>query len=114
MAEEILVIDQEMVTLAELAPLTEQFLNYYDDLQEFTDRMQRFEKKYSFSSSEFYTRWKTGQLGDDADFFEWYAYYESHRRVTQKILKLGEELYAVLSVLLSRSVEKQGPDVGAY
>jgi hypothetical protein len=40
---------------------------------EFLKDCQRFEDKYHFSSDEFLERFESGELGDDADFFSWYA-----------------------------------------
>lgn len=41
--------------------------------EEFLNDCKVFEDKYHFSSSEFLERFESGELGDDADFFSWYA-----------------------------------------
>lgn len=33
-----------------------------------------FEKKYHFSTQTFLKKFESGQLGDDADYFDWYAF----------------------------------------
>lgn len=43
------------------------------------DKLRDFEKKYSLSSAEFYERFQKGNIGDDQDFFEWKALFESVR-----------------------------------
>jgi len=35
-----------------------------------------FEQKYAMSSEDCYNRFNNGELGDDADFFEWTGLYE--------------------------------------
>ncbi len=35
--------------------------------------------------ADFYARWKDGQLGDETDFFEWFAYCDTYRRLVEKI-----------------------------
>ncbi len=35
-----------------------------------------FEKQYGWPTSAFYERFEKGELGDDADFFEWSATWE--------------------------------------
>ena len=40
---------------------------------EFLKDCKVFEDKYHFSSDEFLERFESGELGDDADFFSWYA-----------------------------------------
>ena len=43
-------------------------LSYYEKIK------GKFEEKYSISSEEFMTKFENGELGDDQDFFDWYAY----------------------------------------
>lgn len=40
---------------------------------EFLKDCKAFEDKYHFSSDEFLERFESGELGDDADYFSWYA-----------------------------------------
>ena len=40
---------------------------------EFLKDCRTFEGKYNFSSDEFLTRFESGELDDDADYFSWYA-----------------------------------------
>lgn len=40
---------------------------------QFQKQCAEFESKYGFSSDEFMQRFEAGELGDDADFFDWFA-----------------------------------------
>lgn len=39
-------------------------------------RVKQQENQYRMSSEEFYPRFRSGELGDDMDYFEWNVYYE--------------------------------------
>ena len=49
-----------------------------------SEEMREFEEQYGLSSDEFYAKWENGQLGDDTDFFEWFAYCYTFRRLVEK------------------------------
>ena len=36
--------------------------------------LQEFEKKYQLSTQTFLERFESGQMGDEADYFDWYAF----------------------------------------
>ncbi|MBW2663891.1 MAG: hypothetical protein JRD93_18405 [Deltaproteobacteria bacterium] len=36
--------------------------------------LQVFEEKYQLSTKTFLERFEAGQMGDDADYFDWYAF----------------------------------------
>lgn len=40
------------------------------------NRLKNFESHYQMSSDNFYQRFRSGELGDDIDFFEWSVFYE--------------------------------------
>lgn len=40
------------------------------------DQLAVFEDRYGLTTSEFYERFERGEIGDDADFFEWSATLE--------------------------------------
>jgi len=40
------------------------------------DQLAVFENRYGLPTSEFYERFERGEMGDDADFFEWSATWE--------------------------------------
>ena len=36
--------------------------------------LQEFEKKYQLGTQTFLKRFEAGQMGDEADYFDWYAF----------------------------------------
>lgn len=40
------------------------------------DQLAVFEDRYGLTTPEFYERFERGEMGDDADFFEWSATWE--------------------------------------
>jgi midasin (ATPase involved in ribosome maturation) len=40
------------------------------------NRVKQYENQYRMSSEEFYPRFRSGELGDAMDYFEWNVYYE--------------------------------------
>lgn len=60
-----------------------QRFEHYDGL------CRKFEQKYSISSDEFIRQFDAGSLGDDADYFDWYA--------ARRGLDLWRERYEILS-----------------
>lgn len=81
---DLLATEQGLIALEEIEPVARQLLSYYDDLKCLSKEMRRFEKQYGFSSDDFYAKWKNGQLGDETDFFEWFAYCDTYRRLVGK------------------------------
>jgi hypothetical protein len=50
--------------------------NIQQQIRELETDLQVFEQQYQLSSADFYQQFKTGQLGDEADFVEWSAFYQ--------------------------------------
>ena len=46
------------------------------ELARLQERLGKFEEQYLISSAEFYRQFRTGEMGDEADFFEWSAFYQ--------------------------------------
>jgi hypothetical protein len=40
------------------------------------DQLAVFESRYGLTTPEFYERFERGEMGDDADFFEWSATWD--------------------------------------
>jgi len=59
-------------------------------LDRFRERLNEFEEEYDMSSEEFMDKFESGELGDDEDFFEWYAVYRSKVHWEEKTCKLRE------------------------
>lgn len=59
------------------------------NLKRYHQRLQEFEQRYHMDSQTFATRFRQGELGDEADWFEWeyvlQAYQETARQL--KILE---------------------------
>lgn len=51
-------------------------------------RLDQLETDYQMTSSEFYSRFHQGELGDEADFFEWSALYEMYQAVSARLVEL--------------------------
>jgi len=44
-----------------------------------------YEAQYQMASEEFYTRFRTGELGDEMDFVEWSVFYEMYQALLERI-----------------------------
>ncbi len=51
--------------------------------------LRAFEERHQMSSELFFERFQRGELGDDADFFEWSAMYDMCRSVQERLAKLS-------------------------
>ena len=54
--------------------------------------LARFEQRYGINSADFYARYQAGQMGDDADVFEWNALYKMHSRLADAVKSLQGQL----------------------
>ncbi len=54
--------------------------------------LAQFEQQYGMSSSEFYRRFESGDLGDAMDFFEWSGLWELRQRLAGQINQLERSL----------------------
>jgi len=57
-----------------------------------SDQLKKFEEKHSLISSEFYTRYESGQMGDEMDFVEWAATVEMLANVKKRIALLEKKI----------------------
>ena len=46
------------------------------ELLDLENRLKAFESQYQMSSDKFYHRFRSGELGDEIDSFEWSVFYE--------------------------------------
>lgn len=53
-----------------------QIAKYRSEMKDISQELAAFEQKYAMSSEDCYQRFNAGELGDDADFFEWTGLYE--------------------------------------
>jgi len=56
----------------------------------FEEEMRKFESKHGLSSKEFYKRFESGELGDDEDYFTWWAAIQAHESIKTRIETLQE------------------------
>lgn len=54
-------------------------------------QMRHFEATYKMTSAAFYRRFQTGELGDDADLFEWSALYQMWVAVESQLQTVRDE-----------------------
>jgi hypothetical protein len=62
--------------------------NALRELAEIDVRLRLFEGQYVMASEEFYKRFQEGELGDNADFFEWSACYDMARSIHERLQNL--------------------------
>lgn len=55
------------------------------------ERLRCFEERYQLASADFYRRFQAGELGDDADLFEWSAFYHMWVSALAHLTSLGHE-----------------------
>ena len=60
--------------------------------EQYKREMEKFEEIYSLKSEEFIKKFNNGEMGDDLDFFEWYASVDSYNRVEKRQKFLMENL----------------------
>jgi hypothetical protein len=59
--------------------------NPVDELLELAHELQEYERKYEMSSSEFFERFRRGELGDDMDWIEWAGVYQLFQRLKRRV-----------------------------
>ena len=50
--------------------------------------LDQFESQYALKSSEFYKKFKRGEMGDDMDFFEWYGVWRMYQNTLNSLKTL--------------------------
>ncbi|GFP18684.1 hypothetical protein HKBW3S42_00491 [Candidatus Hakubella thermalkaliphila] len=55
------------------------------DLDDVESRIKAFEGKYQIGCDEFLARYRTGELGDHADYLEWYALCDMANRLRERM-----------------------------
>ncbi|NIA11027.1 MAG: hypothetical protein GWP10_15185 [Nitrospiraceae bacterium] len=61
------------------------------ELDSLTVHLRAFEQQYHLSSEEFHRQFEAGKMGDDADMFEWDAFYLMWLSTRQKLEALQTE-----------------------
>lgn len=58
-------------------------------LGRYKKRLTAFESQYEMESDEFAARFNAGELGDDADWFEWQYVLDAYRKTLRQLRLLG-------------------------
>lgn len=66
-------ISSDMVKSAVIRTIKYKIEEINQKLNDISENMKYFETKYGMKTEDFYTKFKTGVLEDDMDFFEWKA-----------------------------------------
>jgi hypothetical protein len=74
------IIDQTITKLLDYA--TER---HQRELEDLTTKLRVLEEQFGMTSDLFYTKFHSGELGDDEAFFRWDALIEIQRRLTQRL-----------------------------
>ena len=69
-----------------------QIAKYRANIEQLQLEFKSFEDRYKMSSEDFYNKFESGKLGDDADFFEWAGLYENHLLYTDRIKSLEDAI----------------------
>jgi len=71
--------------------LKREYSLYSNAMAFYKKTLQEFEKKYQLSTETFLERFEAGQMGDDADYFDWYAFAKllALWRETQSAIRLA-------------------------
>ncbi|MFH1096321.1 MAG: hypothetical protein ABH886_10055 [Candidatus Desantisbacteria bacterium] len=59
------------------------------DVMLLNNDLQKIENRFKMDSSTFFKKWESGEMGDDADFFEWSALYQMFLRAKKRLDLLG-------------------------
>jgi hypothetical protein len=82
----------EVVDLTGRKPVEHQIQKDEAQLADLGEELARFEQRYGMSSADFFARYQAGQMGDDADVFEWNALYKMHTRLADAVNSLRSQL----------------------
>ena len=64
---------EEIVRIAIRTSLQNELMLAQYRYEQFAEECQAFEQKYHFDSETFMRKFEGGDLGDDPDFFDWFA-----------------------------------------
>lgn len=55
----------------------------------YSDKLKQFEKKYKLNTVNFIKQFEKGEMGDELDFFEWFALFEGKKHWENKLKQLN-------------------------
>ena len=56
------------------------------------EKLRIFEERYQLTSVDFYGRFQAGEMGDDADWFEWSAFYRMWQSALEQLESLRTQV----------------------
>jgi hypothetical protein len=59
------------------------------NLGRYKERLSAFERRYGMASEGFATKFNAGELGDDADWFEWQYLLDAYHETLRQLQLLG-------------------------
>ena len=62
------------------------------ELADLQGRLDAFEQTYHMASADFSRRFHAGELGDEADFFQWNAFHDMAQILHRRLQKLEGEV----------------------
>jgi hypothetical protein len=57
-----------------------------------TSELAIYEERFAMPSAHFFEKYQAGEMGDDADVFEWQVLYKMHQRLQNEIKFLRSQL----------------------
>ncbi|MEK6909572.1 MAG: hypothetical protein AABW61_00675 [Candidatus Aenigmatarchaeota archaeon] len=57
-------------------------------LHRYSTKLSRFEKKYNMATEKFIKKFEEGKLGDEQDYFEWFALFKTKKHWEDKLKQL--------------------------
>jgi hypothetical protein len=69
-----------------------QVQKYRTNIKQIRHELNRFETEYKMSSEVFFKKFEAGEIGDDADYFEWAALYENILLYSERIRTLEKTI----------------------
>jgi len=65
---------------------------HYARLRKYKRELAAFEKRFQMPSDAFYSRFESGEMGDNVDYFEWAGLYELFQDALDKVRHLETSL----------------------
>lgn len=57
-------------------------------LMRYSAKLSRFEKKYGMNTENFVKKFEEGKIGDEQDYFEWFALFKAKKHWEDKVKQL--------------------------
>lgn len=64
------------------------------EIKEVEKSLIDFETRYNMDSNAFYEQFNAGKLGDGSEYIKWYAYKDTHNRLTERVNEIESVVHA--------------------